>query len=111
MTDRSAALDFVRGLGEADLLAFFRDATTHRPGNWFIGVAGYNPDGEGRIAPPSEGWDIRMLAPHDAEAYAEDWDGAAPFCREAHCTVCGSALLSYAKHMTCPVCGNKEYGT
>jgi len=111
MTDRSAALDHVKGLEELELLEFFREATASRPGNWFIGVAEHNPEGEGRIAPPANGWDIRVLAPHDPKQYDADWDAGAPFCREAFCSTCGTGLLSHAKHMVCPVCGTKEYGT
>lgn len=111
MDDRDRALAYVSQLGKGELLDFFSEATRQRGGNWFIGVAEYNPKGEGLIAPPPNGWDIRVLAPHDPDAYDGPWDLTAPFARQTFCLNCSTALLGYAKFMECPVCGSKESGT
>ena len=108
MTDRELALAHVSQLEKGELLAFFQEATRHRGGAWFIGVAEYNPKGEGLIGPPPNGWDIRILAPHDPSAYDGPWDLTAPFARQTFCSTCDMGLLGYAKQIQCPICGSKE---
>ena len=110
MSDSQTVIDYLKELGEGDLLELFSEAMKDRPENWFIGVGNHNPDGEGRITPSPTGWDVQILAPHDPAEYDGPWDQTAPFVREARCTTCQADLISYAKQMKCPVCGTSATG-
>ncbi|MAK61733.1 MAG: hypothetical protein CMK09_12195 [Ponticaulis sp.] len=110
MSDRQTVIDYLKGLGEMELLELFHAAMKDRPGNWFIGVGNHNQEGEGRIAASPTGWDVKLLAPHDPADYDGPWEASAPFVREASCLTCQADLISYAKHMKCPVCGSSAYG-
>lgn len=58
-----------------------------------------------------EEWQIELLANHDSEHYKKGWVDDVPICQSGECKECHMPLLSWAKDVICPVCGNKAYAT
>jgi hypothetical protein len=56
-----------------------------------------------------EEWEIELVAKHDDQEYPEGWSDDVPICQSGH--YCGHETVSWAKHLICPACGEKGYGT
>lgn len=56
-------------------------------------------------------WDLEVVALHDPLQYTRGFDAEAPLCQFGRCSSCGFAMVSWAKHAKCSVCGGETYCT
>ena len=56
-------------------------------------------------------WDLEVVGLHDPEEYPRGFDADAPLCQFGHCSGCGYAVVSWAKHAKCSVRGASVYCT
>ena len=56
-------------------------------------------------------WGLEVVGLHDPLQYSRGFDADAPLCQFGHCSSCGFATVSWAKHAKCSICGGGVYCT
>ena len=101
MSDRPEVVKWLGGLTEKQLAEVFYEATqAQRPDSHLVLALAH------RIA--DEPWEVSLVG---LNADRESWVDDAPLCQQGSCFKCDSRVISWAKRMKCPVCGNEIHGT
>lgn len=106
MTDRVAVVKFLATLTDKQFVEVVYEADVQRcgmAGTRFI-LAEVSKD----KGPADQPWTISFVG---LNRYREPWEDDVPLAQYGKCARCGSGILSWAKHIVCPVCGNAAYGT
>lgn len=101
MIDRSEVVKWLGGLTEKQLAEVFHEASPA-------------PSSDSRLVlalarrVDDDTWETSMVG---MNADGATWPDDAPLSQEGSCFRCDSRVISWAKEMTCPVCGNGLKGT
>ena len=107
MESRQAIVQYLRALADKELAEVFYEATRDRPSSDVAEAKRHFVLGEVSL---EEGkWDLEVISP--ADAADGPWASGVPICQSGTCDGCGLQLRSWAKHMSCSVCGAKAYGS
>lgn len=109
MEIRQAVVSYLRSLADKELAEIFYDAVRDRPPedveaakrHFVLADVSYE---DGR-------WSLDVIAREDPGVYQAGWAPGVPVCQWGVCESCSSQVRSWAKHMVCPVCGGKVYGS
>lgn len=102
-------VDWLRELNDKRFTEVFYEAvagreTSDRPdaqGHFILADAERTDEG---------GWDIDAIA-LPVESERADWSDEAPICQSGRCSACDTPVRSWAKHVTCPICGEAVHCT
>ena len=109
MESRDSIVKYLKTLADKELAEVFYDAVRDRltsdveelKGHFVLADVSYD---EGK-------WSVDVIAREDPAEYKDGWASAVPVCQWGVCQTCSSRVRSWAKHMLCPVCGAKAYGS
>jgi len=109
---REAAVRFVQNLTDKQVVEFFAEATRGRniypqefgiEAHLVLSNAIRSTPGPGHSSAP---WELEVLA---LPKGSQDWQDESPICQFTTC--CGHRVASWAKQITCPICGAEAQGT
>lgn len=109
MESQTAVVQYLRSLADKELAEVFYEVLRCR-------TTSDTAEGKGHfvladVVQEGETWSLEVVALADPAEYAKGWLAGAPVCQSGVCSDCGTKVRSWAKHMICPVCGSKAYGT
>ena len=108
MATQTAVVQYLRSLADKELAELFYEVARGRRTSDTAEEKRHLVLAE--VAQEGETWSLEVIALADPAEYAE-WLAGSPVCQSGVCGDCGTQVRSWAKHMICPVCGSKAYGT
>jgi hypothetical protein len=106
---RESAVQYLRTLTDKELAEVFYAAVRDRPSSDIPAANRHFVLADASVE--GERWSLDVIALEDPAAYPNGWAGDPPVCQWGKCQGCGSQVRSWAKHMLCPICGSKAYGS
>lgn len=104
---RSHVLGFLQALSDKQFAEFFYEAVRDRNTSDLEAWSGHLVLANAEKV-DDEPWSIDLLAlPEDRDPWSNDAD----ICQSGSCASCSSAVRSWAKQASCPVCGASVYCT
>ena len=63
------------------------------------------------LEPDDRTWELEVVGLHDPQRYSHGFDADVPLSQLGNCAHCGFAMVSWAKHAKCSICGADVYCT
>lgn len=106
--DKGDVLRWFRTLSDKDFVDFFYEASSGRPLDRDLPENCYVICESSFSGESSQHETVFLARPRDKSLrWAED----SPICQYGECSTCKAPLMSWAKEVICPVCGNEAYCT
>ena len=109
MKSRESVVQYLRGLGDKEFAELFYDVVRARPMSDVKEARRHLVLADAALEDGK--WTVDLIAREDPAEYKAGWASDVSVCQSGECGTCGSGVRSWAKHMICPVCESKAYGS